>query len=146
MRDTRVTNIEYRGVLAWLVNARMPQLVQNMRRDAVNEYQTLLRDLDAPMEPAFEREVARTLNRGGNYDLIPAETLMPMMMERFGLTPEDFSDQEANLLSELTMVCNKCPAVGRCWKAIRADAGWEKCRGFCPNTDAFELKSLSITD
>ncbi|WP_163558467.1 hypothetical protein [Halomonas sp. NO4] len=126
-----------------LFAASMPQLVQGMRNEASTSYREMVRDLATPMAPAFEREVARTLNRGGSRELIPAETLMPEMMQRFDLAVADFGAEEATHLEELQTVCNRCPAVGRCWKAMRAGEGWEKCRGFCPNAEAFEQKTLA---
>ncbi|MGM0784436.1 MAG: hypothetical protein ACQEUM_10005 [Pseudomonadota bacterium] len=135
----------------WLVRleerlfaASMPQLVQGMRNEAATSYREMVRDLATPMAPAFEREVARTLNRGGGRELIPAETLMPEMMQRFDLAAEDFGTDEATHFAELQSVCNRCPAVGRCWKAMRGGEGWEKCRGFCPNAGAFERKALAV--
>ncbi|MGJ7459306.1 hypothetical protein [Halomonas sp. RA08-2] len=125
----------------FLVDASTPRLVQEMRREAGPTFQAMVRDLNTPMTPAFEREVARTLNRAGSEDLIPAETLMPSMMERFGLVADDLGAEERTHFGELQIVCNRCPVAGRCWKALRADAGWEKCRGFCPNAQAFEQKA-----
>jgi hypothetical protein len=128
---------------AVLEAASMPRVIQEMRRNANSTFQEMVNDLDTPMAPAFEREVARTLNRDGHEDLIPAETLMPPMMARFDLDAADFGPDEAVYYGELKTVCNKCPAVGRCWRALRAEAGWEKCRAFCPNAAAFEQKTLT---
>ena len=125
-----------------LFEASIPQVVQGIRNEASVDFRELVRDLNAPMAPAFEREVSRTLNRGVASDLIPAVTLMPAMMERFGLGREDFPANEAGLFAELETVCNHCPVVGRCWKAMRAGDARETCRGFCPNAQAFEGKSL----
>ncbi|MEQ5803141.1 hypothetical protein [Halomonas sp. H10-9-1] len=125
-----------------LFEASMPQMVQGMRHEANVDFRELVCDLKAPMAPAFEREVARALNRGVVRDLIPAETLMPEMMVRFGLSSADYGPEQATHLGELQTVCNQCPVVGRCWKALRAGESWEKCRGFCPNAQAFESKTL----
>ncbi|QTF91883.1 hypothetical protein [Halomonas sp. BM-2019] len=126
-----------------LFDASMPRMVKEMRRVAGPTFQAMVRDLDTPMAPAFEREVARTLNRGGSEDLIPAVTLMPPMMARFGLTAGDFGAEERTFFTEMQSVCNRCPVAGRCWQALRAEAGWEQCRGFCPNAQAFEQKALA---
>jgi len=125
-----------------LFEASLPQVVQGMRHEASVEFRALVRDLKAPMVPGFEREVARTLNAGGQSDLIPAETLMPEMMARFTLTREAF-DGEPSGYAELERVCNRCPAVGRCWKAMRAGASREACRAFCPNAAAFEHRAMA---
>ncbi|WP_280554033.1 hypothetical protein [Halomonas sp. 25-S5] len=126
-----------------LFAASMPRVVQGIRHEASVVYREMVRDLDTPMAPAFEREVARTLNRGGERELIPAETLMPEMMARFDLDRDDFGPEEAVHFGELQTVCNRCPVVGRCWKAMRGGERWETCRGFCPNAEAFEHKSLA---
>ncbi|WP_299233313.1 hypothetical protein [uncultured Halomonas sp.] len=141
--------IECQGWLARLeerlFEASMPQVVQGMRHEANVDFRELVRDLNAPMAPAFEREVSRTLNRGAERDLIPAETLMPEMMVRFGLSPDDYGPEQATQFGELQTVCNRCPVVGRCWKAMRAGETRETCRGFCPNAQAFDSKSLQAT-
>ncbi len=124
-------------------DASMPRLVQELRREAGPTFQAMVRDLNTPMAPAFEREVARTLNRGGREDLIPVETLMPTMMERFGLSVEDFGPEESVHLQELQHVCNRCPVASQCWRALRAGTGWEKCRSFCPNATAFEKRAAA---
>jgi hypothetical protein len=125
-----------------IFTASMPQVVQSMRHGANVDFRELVRDLDTPMDPAFEREVARTLDRVGQRDLIPSVTLMPEMMQRFGLGRDDFGPDEAVHFGELQTVCNRCPVVGRCWKAMRAGESRETCRGFCPNALAFDGKSL----
>ncbi|SFU82016.1 hypothetical protein [Halomonas korlensis] len=127
-----------------LFEASMPRVVQGIRYEDSVDYREMVRNLDTPMAPAFEREVARTLNRGGDLELIPAETLMPAMMQRFGLGRDDFGPGEETHFGELQTVCNRCPVVGRCWKAMRAGERWEKCRGFCPNAEAFEQKSQVV--
>jgi|SRR5690554_4348379 len=126
-----------------LFDANMPRLVQDMRREAGPTFQSMVRDLNTPMAPAFEREVARTLNRSGSNDLIPAVTLMPAMMERFGLTADDFGPDEHVQFGKMQTVCNHCPVASRCWKAMRAGAGSEQCRDFCPNAQAFDQKVLA---
>ena len=126
-----------------LFDASAPQLVQNMRREAGPIFRSMVRDLNTPMAAAFEREVARTLNRSGSDDLIPAVTLMPAMMERFGLTADDFGPDEHVQFGKMQTVCNHCPVASRCWKAMRAGAGSEQCRDFCPNAQAFDQKVLT---
>lgn len=124
-----------------LFDANMPRLVQDMRREAGPTFQTMVRDLDTPMTAAFESEVARTLNSSGKDDLIPAVTLMPAMMERFGLVADDFGLEERTYLHTMEAVCNRCPSVGRCWQAMRARADRAQCLGFCPNAKDFVQKA-----
>ena len=124
-----------------LFDANMPRLVQDMRREAGPTFQSMVRDLNTPMAPAFEREVARTLNRSGSNDLIPAVTLMPAMMERFGLEIDDFGLEERAHLHDMQAVCNRCPSVGRCWRAMRAKADRTQCLSFCPNAEDFVRKA-----
>ncbi|MGQ4878085.1 hypothetical protein ACOJCM_05875 [Billgrantia sp. LNSP4103-1] len=124
----------------FLFDASMPRLVYEMRREAAPTYQAMVRDFATPMSPAFEREVARSLNRGGEVDLIPSLTLLPPMMARFGLTTKDFDPDDRQALAELQRECDRCPVVGRCWRALRAGADQERCRAFCPNAPAFETR------
>lgn len=126
-----------------LFDASTPQVVQELRRGAGPTFQAMVGDLNTSMTPAFEREVARTLNRNGSNDLIPAVTLMPAMMERFGLAADDFGPEERLHFGKLQSVCNRCPVAGRCWKAMRSDADSEQCLSFCPNAPAFEQKAIT---
>ena len=119
--------------------ASTPQLVRDVQHEAGKTYQTLLTDLEGPLEGGFEREMARQLAAGQPASFVPAKTLMPVMMQRFGL-------QEADLAADagygaLRDTCNSCPVVGHCWQAMRAEAEVEECRGFCPNAEAFERRA-----
>ncbi|MDR9438687.1 MAG: hypothetical protein RI841_04195 [Halomonas sp.] len=112
------------------------QLVRDVQHEAGPAYHELLTDLESPLEPGFEREMARQMVAGQPTDFVPARTLMPVMMQHFGL-------QDTALVVEpgydvLRDTCNACPAVGHCWKAMRAGAEVEECRGFCPNAKAFD--------
>lgn len=116
--------------------ASTPQLVRDIQHEASSTYGELLTDLESPLEPGFEQEMARQLERERPFDFKPARVLMPVMVERFGL-------QEARLASDpaydaMRAACNGCPVVGQCWKAMRAGAEAEECRGFCPNAEAFD--------
>ncbi|MEC9482002.1 MAG: hypothetical protein UMU75_01600, partial [Halomonas sp.] len=61
-----------------------PSVAQALALKDGPTYRELIVDLEAPLAPAFERAVARTLDRDSLTGLIPAETLMPAMMQRFG--------------------------------------------------------------
>ncbi|MGM0983136.1 MAG: hypothetical protein ACQEXG_06870 [Pseudomonadota bacterium] len=113
-----------------------PQLVRDVQHEAGPTYHALLNDLDSTLETGFEREMARQLEAGQPTDFVPAKALMPVMMQRFGL-------QEAELAADpgynaMRDTCNGCPVVGHCWKAMRAGAEVEECRGFCPNARTFD--------
>ncbi|MGQ4880756.1 hypothetical protein ACOJCM_19495 [Billgrantia sp. LNSP4103-1] len=114
------------------------RLVREIEAKSPSVYSEMLQDLTTPLEPAFEREMARHLDRGGYRAFVPAETLMPAMLQRFGL--EASVTQHASYPS-LRGTCNACPVAGHCWGAMRRDAGIEECRAFCPNAAAFERLS-----
>lgn len=61
------------------------RLVREIEAESPGVYSEMLQDLDTPLEPVFEREVARHLDRGGYRAFVPADTLMPAMLQRFGL-------------------------------------------------------------
>lgn len=124
----------------YMFEASMPRVVREVRTEASSTFREVITDLESPMPAAFEREIARTLNGVGS-ELIPAETLMPAMMKRFGLAEEAFVDDGDKAVRQLQVTCNHCPEVGRCWRAMRSDTSRESCRAFCPNADAFEEKA-----
>jgi len=119
--------------------ASTPQLVRDVQHEAGKTYQRLLTDLETPLEPGFEREMARQLGAGQPTSFVPAKTLMPVMMQRFGLQDADLAVQPG--YGALRDTCNACPVVGHCWQAMRAGAEVEECRGFCPNAEAFERRA-----
>lgn len=116
--------------------ASTPRLVREFEAEAPQVYSDILKDLEMPLEPSFEREMARHLDRGGFRAFVPAETLMPAMLQRFGL--EQASIAEHASYPSLRGNCNACPVAGYCWGAMRRDAGIDECRAFCPNAAAFE--------
>lgn len=119
--------------------ASMPRLVSDVQHEASSTYQALLTDLDRPLESGFEREMARQLAAGQPVAFVPAQTLMPVMMQRFGLQEADLAAQPG--YGVLRDTCNSCPVMGQCWQAMRADAEVDECRGFCPNAEAFERRA-----
>ncbi|MDR5902986.1 hypothetical protein [Halomonas icarae] len=119
--------------------ASTAQLVRDVQHEAGSTYDELLTDLKSPLEPGFERQVARRLQSDKPIGFKPARTLMPVMMQRFSL-------QDAELTNDpdygaMRATCNGCPVVGRCWKAMRGGADVEECRGFCPNAEAFDSRA-----
>ncbi|MDP3535248.1 MAG: hypothetical protein Q8S08_07645 [Halomonas sp.] len=111
-------------------------LARNVKQEAGASYEALIHDLEKPLEPHFEQAVARQLAAVQPAHFRPAETLMPVMMQRFGL-------EESGLMNHpdyvaLRDTCNACAAVGDCWKAMRADAELDECRHICPNANAFD--------
>ncbi|CAM3375346.1 hypothetical protein [Halomonas lysinitropha] len=113
-----------------------PQLVRDVQHEAGPTYHALLNDLGSPLETDFEREMARQLEAGQPSDFVPAKALMPVMMQRFGLQDAEVAAEPGYNMMRKT--CNGCPVVGQCWKAMRAGAEVEECRGFCPNAKAFD--------
>ncbi|EWH00491.1 hypothetical protein [Halomonas sp. BC04] len=122
--------------------ATTPRLVREMEQEAPRDYSELLKDLKAPLEPAFEREVARHLDRGGYRAFVPADTLMPAMLQRFGLDESSVAGHSS--YPSLRGNCNACPVAGYCWHAMRRDADADECRAFCPNAAAFDRQAAKI--
>lgn len=118
-------------------------LARNIKQQAGASYDALINDLERPLEPRFEQAVARQLAAGQPAHFSPANTLMPVMLQRFGiresalkesmLKEHGFADYRA-----LRDTCNACAAVGDCWKAMRASAELDECRRLCPNANAFD--------
>ncbi|MGR2738644.1 hypothetical protein ACUY1T_09365 [Billgrantia sp. Q4P2] len=96
----------------------------------------LIHDLAHPMSPSLEQAIARSLAARELEGCAPAETLLPVMMRRFGLDPAACSRDPA--IHSLRTVCSACPRVAICWLALRHDASRQECREFCPNAKAFE--------
>ncbi|MCG6656737.1 hypothetical protein HOP52_02970 [Halomonas campisalis] len=119
--------------------ASASQVAREIRSEAPCVYEQLVGDLQTPLTRPFEAAMAKRLANGDMAGLIPARTLMPEMMARFGVTPTRF--EEGRELAALERTCNRCPVVGHCWQAMRAGAEVEECRGFCPNAEAFERRA-----
>ncbi|WP_163557836.1 hypothetical protein [Halomonas sp. NO4] len=115
------------------------QLVRGVQHEAGSTYHALLNDLESPLEPGFEREMARQLAAGQPTGFVPARALMPVMMQRFGLDEASFTGDSG--LAAMHKTCNACPVVGQCWRAMRRDADTEECRAFCPNAEAFDRQA-----
>lgn len=116
-------------------------LTRHIKQEAGATFDSLINDLERPLEPRFEQEVAKQLATGQVTHFRPASTLMPVMMQRFGL--EESALLESALinsadLDKLRDTCNACAAFGDCWKAMRANAELNKHRKRCPNANAFD--------
>lgn len=116
-------------------------LARNIKQQAGASYDALINDLERPLEPRFEQAVARQLAAGQPAHFRPANTLMPVMMQRFGLNESAL--EEGGVINHADYValrdtCNACAAVGDCWKAMRASAELDECRRLCPNANAFD--------
>ncbi|MDQ7735251.1 DUF6455 family protein [Halomonas sp. SpR1] len=116
-------------------------LAHKLKHEASASYDALINDLERPLEPRFEQEIAKQLAAGPTAHFSPARTLMPVMMQHFGL--EEDVLQESGLISQADYValrdsCNACAAVGDCWKAMRASPELDECRKLCPNATAFD--------
>lgn len=116
-------------------------LAHKLKHEASASYDALINDLGRPLEPRFEQEIAKQLAAGPTAHFSPARTLMPVMLQRFGLQEDTL--QESGLINHADYValrdnCNACAAVGDCWKAMRASAKLDECRKLCPNAKAFD--------
>ncbi|MGM0782597.1 MAG: hypothetical protein ACQEUM_00640 [Pseudomonadota bacterium] len=118
------------------------QVAREMQNEAPKVYDELLNDLQTPLESVFEREVARQLDQGAYFAFVPAKTLMPAMMQRFGLDEASFAADSG--FAAIRKTCNACPVAGQCWRAMRRDADADECRSFCPNAEAFDRRAAAI--
>lgn len=110
--------------------AGIRQQLQELRYGGAGVLASLIADLEASLDPAFERELARRLGDPDYRDMSPATLLLPVMRERFGLDPVVAEAPEGRALKT---TCEDCPAAGRCWQALRHGATATQCQGFCPN-------------
>ncbi|MCE8017173.1 hypothetical protein HOP62_13925 [Halomonas sp. MCCC 1A17488] len=95
----------------------------------------MIHDLAHPMSPSLEQAIARCLV-DRELEFAPAETLLPVMMRRFGLDPVACGRDPA--IHALRTVCSACSKVATCWLALRQDAPAQACRAMCPNAEALE--------
>ncbi|MBF8222556.1 hypothetical protein [Halomonas sp. 328] len=113
---------------------RGDRVLRELRTHAPAALDRLIDDLEHPLSAPFERAVVRALGAERLPGFVPAATLMPTMLTRFGL-PAELATEKALEVQRRT--CNRCPQVGHCWQALRHGADAEACRGFCPNAEAF---------
>lgn len=112
-------------------------LARDIKQEANASYYSLINDLEYTLENSFEQQIANQLTSKQSTHFSPAETLMPVMMKRFGLN-ENILTNSANFVA-LRNKCNACESVGDCWKAMRASAELVECRQLCPNANAFDI-------
>src|SRR5690554_4529649 len=87
--------------------ATTPRLVQDMQHEAAGTYGEMLEDLKTPLDAHFEREMARQLQDGQPFGFVPARTLMPVMMQRFGLQDGELAADPG--YDAMRATCNGCP-------------------------------------
>lgn len=125
----RLANLSY--------EASIPGLVNHLRVEAPMVFRGMVNDIDNPIAPELETEIARYLRSPCQDELKPAVTLMPRMMEKYGICSQQFAALEKQQKAQLVRRCNQCPSASKCWLAMRADAELEECETFCPNQAVF---------
>ena len=110
------------------------RVVRELRRHAPEALEALASDLEQPLSPPLERAMARSLDDCRVPDFRASEVLMPAMMTTFAVSPAAIAEEG---LAVMEASCNRCEAVGRCWRAMRDGADAEACRSFCPNAERF---------
>lgn len=118
----------------------LSKLLLDMQGESPDAYQKIIQDVDFELEDNFETEVARHMNNGNYSGLIPATTLMPAMMIRFGVSKSDFTTGASSEIEALEETCNSCSVVGTCWKSMRSGASATEARTFCPSAETFQRK------
>lgn len=103
----------------------------------------VIHDLAYPMSPSLEQAIARCL-ASRELAFSPAETLLPVMMRRFGLDPAACYRDPA--IHALRTVCSACPKAAACWLALRQEASRDECRAFCPNAEALQDWAIRTPD
>ncbi|MCC5858853.1 MAG: hypothetical protein JJT90_11900 [Ectothiorhodospiraceae bacterium] len=126
------------GFLGRLAAARQHSAVQALQLHAPEALERIVAQADARLEPAFAEEVERLLSVPGALSLRHADTLMPLMRERFGVGQARWNALDAEERRGLRKTCDACGVAGRCWRAMRGGEPAETCRGFCPNAAAFD--------
>ncbi|MGC3874069.1 hypothetical protein ACPF7Z_12455 [Halomonas sp. GXIMD04776] len=109
---------------------------------ALNE---LISDLEAPLNPNFERAVEAILSQDTLPTFDAARTLLPAMLARFGLTEEDY-DTRAETLAALRKACHGCPIKGRCWQVLRSHADAAACGAFCPSAETIAQDAVDLLE
>lgn len=121
--------------------ASMARLVGQLRVEAPMVFRGMVNDIDNPIAPEVEAEIVRYLKSPFQDELKPAETLMPRMMAKYGITSQQFEALEKKQRNLLNRRCNQCAVVSQCWQAMRDNAELEECERFCPNQASFDAIS-----
>jgi len=113
-------------------------------RDAV----TSLREIDA-MDPAMAAEIATEagLSVADLREVIShgagANRLMQRMMDAYGVDVRELADD--GLLRDVSVLCSRCKAKGRCAEELEAGTARENAHLFCPNAETFESFGLAAS-
>jgi len=121
-----------------IYHANMSRAATQLRVEAHTQYQAMITDLDATLDPTFEGMVADSMKRRELVDFRPSHVLFPRMMTQFGVAKPQCTDVE---LKALGKQCDHCEHISQCWQALRGKAGAEECRQFCPNAEALIVKT-----
>lgn len=121
-----------------LVFGRYCQVARSLQMEAPEEFAKIIAEADPALDEGLAGEVENLLRTGGAPFVPLNKTLMPRMIDRFGLTSEHLEEIGYEKLKSMQKRCNSCANAARCWSAIRAGASAEQCREFCPNSADFD--------
>lgn len=113
-------------------------VVRSLQMEAPDEFARIIARADPALDAGLASEVERLLRTGGAPFVRFDQTLMPKMIDRFGVTTEQLETLSHNELKVMQKSCNSCAETARCWNALRSGHNAEQCREFCPNSAAFE--------
>lgn len=108
-------------------------------RDAV----ATLREIDG-LDPAMASEIAAEagLSVSDLRDVIShgagANLLMRRMMAAYGIDAGEIEHGAAGMLRDISVLCSRCKAKGRCDDELEAGTAREHAHLFCPNAETFE--------
>lgn len=106
-----------------------------------------LREIDR-MDPAVASEIAAEagLSISDLRDVIShgagAKRLMQKMMKAYGIDMREVSEEAPALLRDVSVLCSRCQAKGRCEEELEAGTARENAHLFCPNAETFESFGL----
>ena len=69
------------------------------------------------------------------------DRLLPRMMEKFGLNPQQPGSAERRAMRDMERVCSHCPFTRQCEQALATSATRKTCSRICPN--AMTLEALT---
>ncbi|WP_447044786.1 hypothetical protein [Vreelandella sp. H-I2] len=122
--------------------ASTPALARKMQNESPGAFQTVVNDITIPLDAFFEREVAKQLAQATYVGFRPAKSLMPLVIQRFGLVLESLGEEQKTLET----ICNTCPVMGHCWKTLRHSTDVATYRDFCPNAEAFDRLGARVVE
>ena len=71
-----------------------------------------------------------------------ANRLMQRMMEAYGVDAREIGHDAPGLLRDVSVLCSRCQAKGRCEEELEAGTARENAHLFCPNAETFESFGL----